>query len=91
MCFKIATIVKVMITGNDHELHFPRGTTAQAPTWFGYRHTPQNVLMFCASQMKNPMSTNDGSSGLLRSRSSGRKITVARAYSPSVHAAIYQR
>jgi uncharacterized membrane protein YoaT (DUF817 family) len=32
---KFATIVKVMITSMDQELHFPRWTTAQAPTWFG--------------------------------------------------------
>ena len=59
MCFKFATIVKVMTSSNDHEIHFPRWTTAQAPTCFEYRHTPKNVLMFSASQMKNPMSTND--------------------------------
>ena len=40
---------------------------------------PKNVLMFSASQMKNPISRNDSSSGIVRSRSNGRKITVVRA------------
>src|SRR5882757_3341216 len=44
MCLRFATIVNVMITNRDHELHLPRCTTAQAPTWFGYLQTPKNVL-----------------------------------------------
>ena len=61
------------------------------PSWLGYCQMPKNVLMFSASQMKNPMSTNASSSGILRSRSNGRNITVARAYRPSAQAARYQR
>jgi len=35
MCLRLATIVKVMITSSDHELHLPRLTIDQAPSWFG--------------------------------------------------------
>ncbi len=44
-----------------------------------YLQTPKNVLMFSASQMKKPISTNESNSGILRSRSSGRNITVVLA------------
>lgn len=31
MCFRLATMVKVMMTSNDQELHLPMWTVAQAP------------------------------------------------------------
>lgn len=31
MCFKLATMVKVMMTSSDQELHFPMCTWAHAP------------------------------------------------------------
>src|SRR5690606_20185198 len=35
MCLRLATMVKVMITSSDHELHLLTWTTDQAPSWFG--------------------------------------------------------
>ena len=35
MCFKFATMVKVIITNKAHELHLLMCTDAQAPIWFG--------------------------------------------------------
>jgi len=64
MCYRFATIVKAMMTSKDQELHLPRCTTAQAPIWLGYLHTPKNVLTFSASQIKNPISTNANSNGM---------------------------
>lgn len=34
-CSRLVTIVKVIITSSDHELHLPMRTAAQAPIWFG--------------------------------------------------------
>ena len=34
-CFRLATMVKVMITSSDHELHLLMCTTDHAPNWFG--------------------------------------------------------
>jgi hypothetical protein len=52
---------------------------------------PTNVLMFSAIQMKKPIKMNDSNKGMCLSLSSGRKITVERAYSPRMQAAMYQR
>ena len=35
MCLRLATMVKVMITSSDHELHLLKCTVAQAPSWCG--------------------------------------------------------
>ena len=64
-------IVKVIMTNNDHELHLPTWTADQAPIWLGYLQIPKKVLMFSASQMKNPINTNDKSKGIVRSLSNG--------------------
>ena len=72
-------MTKVMITSNDHELHFAMWTVDQTPSWCGYFQMPKNVAIFSASQMKKPISTKLSVIGMLRSRSSGRKITTVRA------------
>ena len=35
MCLRRATIVNVITTSSDHELHLLTCTTDQAPSWFG--------------------------------------------------------
>ena len=35
MCFKFATMVKVIITSKAHELHLLMCTDAHAPIWLG--------------------------------------------------------
>jgi hypothetical protein len=91
MCFRFATMVKVMITSSDHELHLPTWTLVHVRIWSGYLQTPKNVLRFSASQMKNPIRRKAIKSGIVRSRSSGRNTTLDLAYNPSTMAARYQR
>ena len=79
MCFKLATIVPVTITSSDHELHFSTWTADQAPNCSGYRQIEKKVLTFSARKMKKPISTKARRSGIRRSRSSGRKMTVVLA------------
>jgi hypothetical protein len=35
MCLRWATIVNVITTSSDHELHLPTCTVDQAPSWSG--------------------------------------------------------
>jgi hypothetical protein len=35
MCFRFATMVNVMITSSDHELHLLQCTVVHAPSWSG--------------------------------------------------------
>jgi hypothetical protein len=35
MCLRFATMVNVITTSKDHELHLPTCTAVHAPNWFG--------------------------------------------------------
>jgi hypothetical protein len=54
MCLRFATMVKIMMTSKDHELHLPMCTADHALSWFGDFHTSKEVRMVSASQMKKP-------------------------------------